>query len=75
LSKPKLCITAIAITVMHSIDLLTDITSLSHTTAINCFLCLVEGEYFDRKKVGYSEKDIKFTVEDWPDDVPFRQPS
>jgi len=32
-------------------------------------------ECFDRVNVEYSKKNIKFNVEGWPDDVPFRQPS
>ena len=58
---------------MFNIDLLTYITVLA--TSINCFLCLFKGECFDRVNVEYSKKDIKFNVEGWPDDVPFRQPS
>ena len=60
---------------MLSIDLLTDITVLLLTTSITRLLCLVKGECFDRVNVECSKKDIKFNVESWPDDVPFRQPS
>ena len=38
-------------------------------------MCLFEGECFDRVNVEYSKKGIKFNVEGWPEDVPFRQPS